>query len=151
MAAGGVMVYWHVEKNATCILRSFPQSPPQLLKMFIDYYLLCGKIEGGGDEMLIQVLYPDNHYDYVNDHMLNDLIKSKAIISFKRSSGWVTVGTEPVRQFNRGFHPKENTYQNSGVEVKNSVRVVYTDGRYDYVLNSMLDNLLALNKISSFS
>ena len=48
--------------------------------------------------MLIQVVYTNNHYDYVKDFMLESLLESQQVAKFKRSSGWVTVGVDPVRQ-----------------------------------------------------
>lgn len=47
--------------------------------------------------MLIQVMYPDNKYDYVKDFLLDELIASRKIIKFRRASGWVTIGVDPVR------------------------------------------------------
>jgi hypothetical protein len=47
--------------------------------------------------MLIQVIRNDKHYDYVKDFMLDLLIASKEVVQFKRSSGWVTVGIDPIR------------------------------------------------------
>jgi hypothetical protein len=43
------------------------------------------------------VIRTDNHYDYVNDFMLDSLIKSKQIIKFKRNTEWVNVQTAPIR------------------------------------------------------
>jgi hypothetical protein len=43
------------------------------------------------------VIRTDNHYDYVNDFMLDSLIKSKQIVKFKRNTEWVNVGTDPIR------------------------------------------------------
>lgn len=43
------------------------------------------------------VIRTDNHYDYVDDFMLDSLIQSKEIVKFKRNSAWVTVGTAPTR------------------------------------------------------
>lgn len=51
--------------------------------------------------MLIQVSYDDERYDYVKDFMLDRLIRSGAISSFRRSSGWVRVGVDPVRTHSR--------------------------------------------------
>jgi hypothetical protein len=39
----------------------------------------------------------DNHYDYVDDFKLDSVIKSKEIVKFKRNTGWVTIGTDPIR------------------------------------------------------
>jgi hypothetical protein len=47
--------------------------------------------------MKIQVCYPDDQFDYVNADILDILILSKKIIRFKRSSGWVTIGVDPIR------------------------------------------------------
>ncbi|WP_129126518.1 GSU3473 family protein [Geomonas oryzae] len=47
--------------------------------------------------MLIQVSYNDDRYDYVKDFMLEPLIKSGAITRFRRRSGWVRIGVDPVR------------------------------------------------------
>lgn len=47
--------------------------------------------------MLIQVSYDDDRYDYVKDFMLEPLIKSGAITQFRRRSGWVRIGVDPIR------------------------------------------------------
>lgn len=47
--------------------------------------------------MLIQVMYPDNRYDYVKDFMLDSLIESGKVARFRRSSGWAAVGIDPIR------------------------------------------------------
>jgi len=43
------------------------------------------------------VVRTDNHYDYVNDFMLDSLIKSKQIVKFKHNTGWVNVGENQIR------------------------------------------------------
>jgi len=48
--------------------------------------------------MLIQVNYTDDRYDFVKDFMLETLIASGAIAKFRRTSGWVQVGVDPVRR-----------------------------------------------------
>jgi len=48
--------------------------------------------------MMIQVTYTDDSFDYVKDFMLDGLIESGAIAKFKRSTGWVEIGTDPIRQ-----------------------------------------------------
>ncbi|ACH39918.1 MAG: hypothetical protein ACD_55C00158G0002 [uncultured bacterium] len=48
--------------------------------------------------MLIQVAYDDEKYDYVKDFMLEKLIDTGAISKFRRSSGWVHVGVDPIRK-----------------------------------------------------
>jgi len=47
--------------------------------------------------MLIQVLYNDNKYDYVKGFQLDRLLEEKMVQKFRRSSGWVTVGVDPIR------------------------------------------------------
>jgi len=55
------------------------------------------KVEFGGvGNMLTQVIRVGNHYDYVTDFMLETLIKSKEIVKFKSSTGWVTIGAYPI-------------------------------------------------------
>ena len=53
--------------------------------------------------MLIHVIRTDNHYDYVKDFMLDLLIASKEILRFERSSGWVTIGVDPIRMKKRAL------------------------------------------------
>ena len=43
------------------------------------------------------VIRIDNHYDYVNDYMLDSMIKSKEIVKFKHNTEWVNVGKAPIR------------------------------------------------------
>jgi hypothetical protein len=43
------------------------------------------------------VVRNDNHYDYVNDTMLDSLINSNQIVKFKRNTEWVNVGVAPTR------------------------------------------------------
>jgi hypothetical protein len=52
--------------------------------------------------MLIQVNYTDERYDYVKDFMLDALIQSGKVAQFKRSSGWVRVGADPIRSKQAG-------------------------------------------------
>lgn len=47
--------------------------------------------------MLIHVMYPGNNYDYVKEFMLDDLIKTGNIVKFRRSSGWVSLGSDHLR------------------------------------------------------
>lgn len=47
--------------------------------------------------MLVQVKWTNNTYDYVKDFMLDSLIEAGVVARFLRSSGWVTVGVDPVR------------------------------------------------------
>ena len=47
--------------------------------------------------MLVQVNWTNNTYDYVKDFMLDSLIEAGVVARFLRSSGWVTIGVDPVR------------------------------------------------------
>lgn len=94
--------------------------------------------------MLIQVHYADNRFDYVKDEVLHSLITSKEIIRFRRSSGWVTVGVDPLRRFQRG-----SRYQQAD-EIKSIVQVELNDNRFDYVSDKALDSLIEANKIIKF-
>ena len=51
--------------------------------------------------MLISVIYPNGKHDYVKDFYLPHLIRSEAILSFKRSSGWVAIASANIRDKNR--------------------------------------------------
>jgi len=47
--------------------------------------------------MAILVQFKDNTYDFVLNNELDGLIMTKEIIAFKRSSGWVDLSKDPVR------------------------------------------------------
>lgn len=47
--------------------------------------------------MLVQVNWTNHKYDYVKDFMLDHLIEAGVVARFLRSSGWVTIGVDPVR------------------------------------------------------
>jgi len=51
--------------------------------------------------MFIQVCWTNNRYDYVKDFMLDRLIEAGVVARFLRSSGWVTIGVDPVRSSSR--------------------------------------------------
>lgn len=51
--------------------------------------------------MLIQVNFSDGRNDYVKGFVLDKLIESKEITRFRRTSGWVTLGADPVRTSKR--------------------------------------------------
>jgi hypothetical protein len=51
--------------------------------------------------MLIHIIRNGKLYDYVKDYMLDNMIKSKEIVQFKRSKGWVTIGVDPIRESKR--------------------------------------------------
>ncbi len=47
--------------------------------------------------MMVRVIYHDNRYDMVKSTRLDDLISTNKVAKFQRTSGWVTVGVDPVR------------------------------------------------------
>ena len=47
--------------------------------------------------MLIYVQYDDKSYGVVDDTTLESIISTDKIIGFKRYSGWVRIGHDPVR------------------------------------------------------
>ena len=47
--------------------------------------------------MMVRIIYHDNRYDMVKSTRLDDLISSNAVAKFERSSGWVTIGVDPIR------------------------------------------------------
>jgi len=47
--------------------------------------------------MLVQVNWTNDKYDYVKDFMLDSLIEAGVVARFLRSTGWVTIGVDPVR------------------------------------------------------
>ena len=51
--------------------------------------------------MLIHIIRTGNHYDYVKEFILDSLIESQTIVKFKRATGWVTIGTDPIRTSRR--------------------------------------------------
>jgi hypothetical protein len=50
-----------------------------------------------GSAMAILVQFKDNTYDFVLNNELDELINANEIIAFKRSSGWVDLSKDPVR------------------------------------------------------
>ena len=59
--------------------------------------------------MLVQVKWKNGGYDYVRDFMLDCLLETGVVESFLRSSGWVTIGVDPVRSsaVPRGYNGPE--------------------------------------------
>ena len=48
--------------------------------------------------MLIRVKYKDGKFDMVGQKMLNYLIEEDKVTGFMRSTGWVSVGRDPIRR-----------------------------------------------------
>jgi len=94
--------------------------------------------------VLIQVNYTDNRFDYVHKNMLHELIESREVASFRRSSGWVTIGVDPLRQLKR--HSSRKLQEG----VSKIVHVLYSDNNYDFVSDQKLDDLIRSNKIVKF-
>ncbi len=53
--------------------------------------------EREGAALAILVQYTNNTYDVVLNDDLEELIATKKIVSFRRSTGWVDIGRDPVR------------------------------------------------------
>ncbi len=51
--------------------------------------------------MLIKVMYRDGKLGKIENYQLDDLIDSDKIKKFQRSSGWVTIGVDPIRKVRR--------------------------------------------------
>lgn len=47
--------------------------------------------------MLLRVIYTDGSFDIVNQSALRTLIESCKVAKFKRSDGWVDIGSPHVR------------------------------------------------------
>ena len=65
------------------------------------------------------VMRNDKHYDYVNDFMLDGLIKSKKIVKFKRNTEWVNAGAAPAR----GNKPDRTFYNSNRLAINDSIFV----------------------------
>jgi hypothetical protein len=48
-------------------------------------------------QMFIPAVYPDQKIEMVSPRCLDDLIADRKIIAFRRSSGWVLVTEDPIR------------------------------------------------------
>ena len=56
--------------------------------------------------MLIKVMYKDGKLGKIEHYQLDDLIDSDKIKKFQRSSGWVTIGVDPIRKVRREDSPE---------------------------------------------
>ncbi len=50
------------------------------------------------------ILCENDEHDEVPDYLLGRLIESGKIKSFRRSTGWVVIGRDPVRGVGKGFY-----------------------------------------------
>ena len=48
--------------------------------------------------MLISVLFENNQYGVIKKARIEEFINSGKITKFFRSSGWVTIGVDPIRK-----------------------------------------------------
>jgi hypothetical protein len=48
--------------------------------------------------MMIGVIYKNNKRGMIDEYLLDDLIKEGKINAFRRSSGWVKIGRDPIRE-----------------------------------------------------
>lgn len=54
--------------------------------------------------MLIPVVFNDGRQDMVKPFVLERLIETRAITSFRRATGWAVIGRDPVRQGSRRIY-----------------------------------------------
>ena len=47
--------------------------------------------------MLIRVMYDDGKFDMVKPQMLDTLLETKRVTSFKRDEGWTVIGRDTIR------------------------------------------------------
>ena len=59
------------------------------------------KIIQGVKIMLINVIYQNGKYGLVEDSELDELIAQRKIKKFLRSTGWCTLGADPIRKDSR--------------------------------------------------
>lgn len=50
---------------------------------------------------ILRVEYENHSYDYVADKQIDTLIEQQKIVKFKRNTGWVEVGVDPLRKSHR--------------------------------------------------
>ena len=48
--------------------------------------------------MMIGVIYKNNKRGMIDEYLLDDMIKEGKINAFRRSSGWVKIGHDPIRE-----------------------------------------------------
>jgi hypothetical protein len=54
--------------------------------------------------MMIRILYSDGRYDMVIVSQLDRLIAAHRISGFRRATGWVFIGRDPIRKNSKKFH-----------------------------------------------
>lgn len=91
-----------VQKNVTCIsgpvfAANCEEWKRSIESSFVGITLNPRWMICTGVQMLIQVQWINNRYDYVRDFMLGSLIEGGWVARFLRGSGWVTVGGDTIR------------------------------------------------------
>lgn len=56
--------------------------------------------------MMIPVVYNTGKHDIVKSELLNRLLGNGVIYQFKRNTGWVKVGTDPIRKIRQEDYPE---------------------------------------------
>jgi hypothetical protein len=77
---------------------------------------LIGKLILGVKVMLVNVVYQNGKYGLVEDSELDELIEKRKIKKFLRSTGWCTLGVDPIR--------KEPCFDYKGQERRQAVKKV---------------------------
>jgi hypothetical protein len=61
--------------------------------------------------MFITVMYRNGKVGMVGIDQLDELIRSHKVIKFMRSEGWVSIGIDPIREFDEDFtSPEKRQY-----------------------------------------
>jgi len=60
------------------------------------------QVPSGGAVMMIRVMYKDGSTHLVSSRFLDRLLSSHEIFAFRRSSGWVVVGRDRLRENGEG-------------------------------------------------
>ena len=55
--------------------------------------------------MMIPIVYNSGTHDIVKTELLNRLLDSDMIKQFKRATGWVKVGSDPIRKNRLVYYP----------------------------------------------
>jgi len=64
--------------------------------------------------MKIEVIRRDNSVEIVEDYFLQILLDMDEVASFKRSTGWVTVGVDPIRNNRRSYSGRDQRMPDFG-------------------------------------
>ena len=75
--------------------------------------------------MKIEVRRRDNTVELVEDYFLQLMIDMNEVDSFKRSSGWVRVGVDPIRRSRQSFTGKDRRLPGFG-----ALNAWRTDGKH---------------------